>query len=157
MKPHTRQRGFSMIELLVALLILAIGLFGMASLMLTSMKSNQSAATRSQASWLAYDMIERMRLNVDQATTSDSYVTDEDDNAPNDPGCKANGCSAANTAILDLREWKVELANAGLQGRVERAGNNRYSVTISWADANLAAAAAAQAAITNSFTVRADL
>lgn len=157
MKPHTRQRGFSMIELLVALLILAIGLFGMASLMLTSMKSNQSAATRSQASWLAYDMIERMRLNVDQATTSDSYVTDEDDNAPNDPGCKANGCSAANTAILDLREWKVELANAGLQGRVERTGNNRYSVTISWADANLAAATAAQAAITNSFTVRADL
>lgn len=157
MKLHTKQNGFSMIELLVALLILAIGLFGMASLMLTSMKSNQSAATRSQASWLAYDIIERMRLNVDQATTSNSYVIDTDDGAPNDPGCKANGCSAANAALLDLREWKVELGNAGLQGSVERAGNNQYSVTISWADANLAASTDAEAAITNSFTVRADL
>jgi type IV pilus assembly protein PilV len=68
-----KQNGFTMIELLIALLILAVGLFGMASLMMTSMKSNQSAAMRSQASWLAYDIVERMRLNSDVATSSDSY------------------------------------------------------------------------------------
>lgn len=147
-----KETGFTLIEILVALLILAIGLFGMASLMLTSMKSNQSAAVRSQASWMAYDIIERMRLNVDRATTTNSYVMNNSTAIPADPGCKANGCSAANTAVLDLREWMTDLSTAGLLGQIQRNGN-QYTVTISWADANLATGTAS----TNSFVLRADL
>ena len=99
-----KQNGFTMVELLIALLILAVGLLGMASLMMTSMKSNQSAAMRSQASWLAYDIIERMRLNSDVATLTPNYLIAADA-APADPNCKANGCSADNVATLDLFEW----------------------------------------------------
>lgn len=126
-----KEAGFSLIELLIALLVLAVGLLGMASLMMVSMKSNQSAAQRSQASWLAYDIIERMRLNTDTSTTGNAYLVAAGDAIPADPDCKANGCSGANTATLDRREWMTQLAQAGLSGVITRAGRN-YTVTINW-------------------------
>lgn len=137
----SKQHGFSMIEVLFALLILAIGLFGMASLMMTSMKSNQSAAVRSQATWLTYDIIERMRLNRDRAlaTSGTTYVIAASVTADDvdDPGCKdlITGCSAADTAQLDLWEWKSQLEQAGLSGAIQRAGNT-LTVTITWQDLN---------------------
>jgi len=56
-------RGFSLIEALVSLVVLSIGLLGVAGLQLTSLRSNQGAALRSQATFLAYDIIDRMRAN----------------------------------------------------------------------------------------------
>lgn len=150
--PMNKQRGFSMIEALIALLILAIGLLGMASLMMTSMKSNQSAAMRNQASWLAYDIIERMRLNSDLATNFDSYVTTAATAAPADPNCKTNSCSAANVAVQDLYEWKTQLAGAGLTGSVARAGN-AYTVSVFWQEDSSTACPANQC----SFILRANL
>lgn len=123
-----KQNGFTMVELLIALLILAVGLLGMASLMMASMKSNQSAAMRSQASWLAYDIIERMRLNSDVAA---NYLIAAADAAPADPNCKANGCSANNVATLDLREWKTQLGQVGLTGSITKP-DDAYSVSIFW-------------------------
>lgn len=59
-----RHSGFTLIEVMVALVILAVGLLGMASLMTRSQQSNESAYSRSQATLLAYDIIERMRANL---------------------------------------------------------------------------------------------
>lgn len=56
--------GFTLIEVMVALVILAVGLLGMASLMTRSQQSNESAYSRSQAALMAYDIIERMRTNL---------------------------------------------------------------------------------------------
>ena len=53
--------GFTLIEVMVAVVVLAVGLLGMASLMVRSQQSNEGAYSRSQASILAYDIIERMR------------------------------------------------------------------------------------------------
>src|SRR6185295_1538044 len=58
-----RSRGFTMIEVLVSLVVLSIGLLGVAALQLTSLRSNHSSAMRSQATFLAYDIIDRMRAN----------------------------------------------------------------------------------------------
>lgn len=147
-----KQNGFSLIEVLIALLILAIGLFGMASLMMTSMKSNQSASMRSQASWLAYDMFERMRLNSDIAINSSSYVTAANAAAPSNPNCKSSGCSATNVAVQDLFEWKTQLVQSGLTGAVARTGN-AYTVSIFWQEDSSTACPANQC----SFVLRADL
>jgi type IV pilus assembly protein PilV len=157
-KISTRENGFSLIEVLIALLILAIGLLGTASLMLTSMKSNQSAYQRSQANWLAYDMAERMRLNRDLATSGDSYVITAATTLPSDPGCKAsaNGCSAANLALLDIREWMDQLTDAGVNGTVARA-SNAYTITISWQEDSSTACAPVNGIPQCSFVLRVDL
>lgn len=61
--PSADQRGATLIEVLVAMLVLSIGLLGLAGMQMTALKSNQSAYYRSQATVLAYDIIDRMRAN----------------------------------------------------------------------------------------------
>ncbi|MFC0153967.1 type IV pilus modification protein PilV [Xanthomonas dyei] len=58
-----RQRGFSLIEVLVAVLILAIGLLGFALLQTTSVRMSKSAAIRTQATNLATELLDQMRVN----------------------------------------------------------------------------------------------
>lgn len=144
MKSH--EQGFTLVEVLVALLILAIGLLGMASLMMTSLSSNHSAYQRSQASMLAYDMAERLRLNRTQAITSNSYVFSSTTTMPSNPNCKSNGCTAAQVAQQDVREWQENFqdvngvgldgddyrpAIAGATGTIAR-DSSRYLITVTW-------------------------
>lgn len=58
-----RQRGFSLIEVLISILILAVGLLGAASIQLNALKYTDSSTMRSQASFIAYDMMDRIRAN----------------------------------------------------------------------------------------------
>ena len=57
--------GFSMLEVLISVFVLAIGLLGLLSLQMTSLKNNHSAQYRTSATVLSYDIMERMRLNRD--------------------------------------------------------------------------------------------
>ncbi|MGF6691051.1 type IV pilus assembly protein PilV [Metapseudomonas resinovorans] len=152
-KSCRRAQGFTLIEVLIALLVLAIGLLGMASLMVASVQSNQSASVRSQASTLAYDMAERLRLNRDRAVTSTSYETDGT-NIPADPNCKTDGCTPAQVATLDLREWLTQLAQVGLSGSITRANNNRYTISVLWQEDSARACGQNSQC---SFTLRVDL
>lgn len=60
-----KQQGTTLIEVLVSLLVLAIGLLGAAALQLNALKYTDSSKTSSQASFIAYDMMDRMRANPD--------------------------------------------------------------------------------------------
>ncbi|QKF51214.1 type IV pilus modification protein PilV [Pseudomonas graminis] len=60
-----RQQGTTLIEVLVALLVLAIGLLGAAALQLNALKYTDSSRLSSQASFIAYDMMDRIRANPD--------------------------------------------------------------------------------------------
>jgi type IV pilus assembly protein PilV len=55
--------GFSLIEVLVTLIILSIGLLGLAALQTTSVREGFDSGQRSQATWLAQELVERMRAN----------------------------------------------------------------------------------------------
>ena len=59
-----KQAGFSMTELLVAVLVMGVGVLGVTGLQLISLQNNQDALLRSEAVMLAYDMIDRVRANV---------------------------------------------------------------------------------------------
>jgi len=88
-----RQQGFTLLEVLIALLILSIGLLGLAALQTTSLRSNQMASMRTTATQLAYDMSDRMRANP-AGVTAGEYVL-------------AGGATPGGTTIakLDLIAW----------------------------------------------------
>ncbi len=60
---RSRAAGFSMIEVLIALLVLAFGLLGFALMQTLNLRYTQSANTRTQATNLAFDMLDQMRSN----------------------------------------------------------------------------------------------
>ena len=116
-----RIRGFTLIEVMIALVILAVGLLGMASLMVRSQQSNEGAYSRSQASILAYDIIERMRANKvlasPQETRKVSYATQNSAYAMGSlPTCAtpANGQQAAGNAqaTQDIAQWCLAVRNS---------------------------------------------
>jgi type IV pilus assembly protein PilV len=76
---HPRARGFTMIEMLVAVLVLSLGLLGYASLLAATLRANQSANHRTIATALAYDALDAMRANRNEAvfyqTRYDDVVT----------------------------------------------------------------------------------
>jgi type IV pilus assembly protein PilV len=119
-----RQLGFNLIEVMVALVILSIGILGMAKLQVTGIKQNQSAYMRSQANLLAYDVVDRMRVNRD-ALTSYFQVTSGTANA----NClAAAGCTEAQMASHDLSEWFATIARelpagSGLVCRSDSSGD----------------------------------
>ncbi|MDH5437027.1 MAG: type IV pilus modification protein PilV [Gammaproteobacteria bacterium] len=98
-----KQTGFTLIEILVSLLILSIGLLGLAALQLTGMKRNQSAHYRSLAANLAYEIADRIRVN---RTTTYTTATGAPGAATN---CVTNACNTATMATYDITYWKCSL------------------------------------------------
>lgn len=119
-----RTAGFTLIEVLVAVLVLSIGLLGLAGLQTASLRNNNSAYMRSQAAILAYDMADRMRSNRDAAITGgyDLSLTNS---------YSGSGSIAAD----DLTQWMATLTSilpAG-QGEVDRTAS-AVTVTVQWDD-----------------------
>lgn len=102
-----RTGGATLIEVLVAMLILAGGILGMNALQTSSLKSNQNSYMRVLANTYSLDIVERMRSN-EQATQADVY----DDPTPSlTASCLTQaGCSASQMAAHDVAEWEALVA-----------------------------------------------
>lgn len=92
--------GFTLIEVLIAVVILAGGLLGLAALQATTLRNNQSAYFRSLATQLAYDISDRMRSNR-AGVIAGNY----NDAAASIDNCEANTCTPAQMAGYDLALW----------------------------------------------------
>ena len=93
-----RNKGFTLIEVLISMIILAIGLLGLASLQIIALRESQDAYTMQQAVLLATDMQARMRSNsgIDWLTISPNT---------SDTCIKSNACTKAQLASNDYGEW----------------------------------------------------
>ena len=136
---HTtqRQRGVSMIESLVALLVLAIGVLGLAGLQTRSLVETRHTNARANALMLANDLAERMRLNRDQAIITDNsnpYLRDFEQSIAAGPTCTTKACTPAELGQFDRDEWSrsVRQLLPGGQARVEAPANNQIRVTFRW-------------------------
>lgn len=136
-----KQSGFTLIEVLVAVLILSIGLLGLAGLMASSIRNNQSAYQRTQATWLAYDVVDRMRANRAAALAGDY------NSALGTPAtCAASPALAGTMAAQEVTDWKNQLAcvlPAG-DGAVAVQANRTVTVTVRWNDSRGTSGNAAQ-------------
>ena len=101
----TPQTGVTLVEVLVAVVILSIGLLGLASLQVLALQNGSQSYQRSQATSLAYEISDRMRTNRIQAN-SGSYALDPA-TPPAAPAtdCSTTSCSAAQFAAYDLYNW----------------------------------------------------
>jgi len=110
--PPFRQTGFTLTEILVALVVLSVGLLGLAALQITGLRNNQSAYYRSIATTLAYDMADRIRANR-TAEDLGSYRTVAMADAPGagTTNCAPGPCTTAAMATYDVSHWKCSLGN----------------------------------------------
>ena len=133
----TKSNGFTLLEVMIALLISAVSLLGLASLQAQSLSFNNSAFIRSQATYLAYDIFDKMRMNRNAANNG-SYDIGLNDVPPSAScyGAAAN-CSEIDFAGADKYEWYKEVSTTlpGGKSSVSRAtgtGQTIISVTVQW-------------------------
>lgn len=118
------QGGMTLIEVLVAVLILGVGLLGAAMIQLNALKYTDSSRMTSQASFIAYDMLDRIRAN----SGGDYTVA-----PPNSPNLNV----ARDQDLYDFKTNIINFGGATATGTV--ALNQRvYTITISWDDARAA-------------------
>ncbi len=135
-----RTRGYTLIEVLISLVILGIGVLGIAKLTLFSVRSNDSAYLRTQANALAQAGADYLRANRTVALTA-GYDIPLGGTAPAAPNCLAPAtCAPADLANYDLSQWLARIAAAlpSGQGSITTltTGNDTTAViTVQWDDA----------------------
>ena len=106
--------GFSLIEVLVAVLVMGIGVLGVTALQLVSLQNNRAALVRAEAVQLAYDMMDRIRANPEGAPPGAAYGgLGIGDPPPNPPGsyCMTAACTPAQMVAFDQAMWKCMLGS----------------------------------------------
>jgi type IV pilus assembly protein PilV len=143
------QSGFTLLEVLVAIVVLSLGLLGLAGLQAASLSNNQTAYYRGIATQQAYDIADRLRANLAGAGSPNYSYNNLATGLPvGNPDCFAATCSPANMAISDRRQWNT--ANATLlpngngtvvcidgpaaAGCTAATGNWVFNITVTWTE-----------------------
>ena len=139
------QRGFSLFEVLIALVILALGMLGIAQMLLITHKSNSSNYIRQQAVQSAYDILDRIHANRSAALagnyTASNLVLTGAPTAPAAPStnCGTSICTSPQLATYDIWYWLAtdvaQLPNGcGAVSSVVSGLNTVVTVTVQWDD-----------------------
>ncbi|HLI18119.1 MAG TPA: type IV pilus modification protein PilV [Rhodanobacteraceae bacterium] len=100
------QRGFSMLEVLIAVLVFSLGIIGLAGLLIFAIQSNHVAYLRTQATFLAHTMADRMAANP-AGLWEGAYNADYP--VPASTADCAAGCGPAELAVHDQQQWSTQL------------------------------------------------
>jgi type IV pilus assembly protein PilV len=129
-----RQKGMTLIEVLVAAIILGVGMLGILTLQTQSVQFNHQAYLKSQAIFLMGSIVDKMRSNSDALG---SYVTGYyDDYSGVTDNCETATCTSSALASWDLMQWKADVARAlpaGV-GEIVNAGGTTFAVRIRFED-----------------------
>ena len=138
----SRQRGFTMLEVLITTVIFAIGVLGVGGLQLYAIKNTHSSNERVQAALHAYSIADSMRANPDAARDG-HYIITEEFVFPNPlPDCVGidKNCTPEDLAAFDLYHWKQDLNDFNAAGNglittvINATGRVGVSVAVSWYD-----------------------
>ena len=132
------ERGATMVETLVALVVLSVGLLGIAALFVTSIRAARSSVSRMQAVNLVADLSERIRAN---RAASVAYNGAAANNGCIGGAIGAVNCTAVAMAAKDLWAWNQQIAATWPGGAangvvaVVAGPPDSYTITISWTEA----------------------
>jgi len=153
MAAHYR-KGFSLVEVLVALLVLSIGLLGLAALQTTSLKYNTDSYLRTQATYFAYDILDRMRANsagivdggtydIPDASSAASLISTYESCESSTCACDASAtCNTTQIATHDLGRWYARMGQvlpgaSDSPATIEIDSARKVTVTINWTERDL--------------------
>lgn len=127
---NSGQQGLTLIESMVTLLVISVGLLGIASLHLTSMQQNSSALHHSKAVWAGYNMADRIRANI---TRFGDYAGIDTVNGYSQD-CSSGNCTTGQLVTSDAEQWARKVQDLP-GGRGLITGNaTRLVVTVMWDD-----------------------
>ena len=123
MNSPARSDGFTLIELMIAMLILSVGMLALAGLQVSALRSTHDSYLRTQAGIAVMEMAERMRVNIVGVDATNAYANVSSPPAGVAPAsCLTANCSAAAIAAEDIYEWLLSLQNSrdllSAEGRV---------------------------------------
>ncbi|KTD74717.1 type IV pilus modification protein PilV [Legionella waltersii] len=147
-KTFTKYKGMTLLEILISVVVLSVGLLGIASMLLVSNKANNSSYAKLQAVQAAYDMFDRIRANSKVALTGSYNVSNIGSNgyptSVSTPAvlCNSSICTPAQLAQYDSWYWLTKIVSALPSGSgsvttalAGGAGNTVVTVTVQWNDA----------------------
>lgn len=135
-----RQRGIGLLEVLIALLLLSVGVLGATLLQLTALGYTTSAAHTTQASFIAYDMLDRMRANTADLPGYAVSVA---------PGCN-NSLTAPDILATDRQDFVRAVSCLLPRGYGEITINdNHATVTIGWSEARIVAGSSTEFSVSS--------
>lgn len=129
--------GFSIVEVLVALVVLGVGMLGIAGLYVVSLRSSGSAISRMQAVNLASDIADRIRANRDAGTAYELAAGSEE----TPKNCVTDTCSSSDMAAYDLAAWQSQIARSlpgNPSGSIDvddSATPATYTIRLQWTEA----------------------
>ena len=130
-----RQKGLSLIEVMIALAVFSFGLLALAALMASGLKYNTSALHRSYATSQAYDMADRMRAN---RLGLDAGYYNNLSESDTDPDCIESGCTPEQMAHYDIWQWNTDNARLLPEGAgtvsLKSSDSGIYTITVAWND-----------------------
>lgn len=125
---NKRENGSSLIEMVVALFVLAIGMLGVMSMQVKSMQFNQSAYYYSQAVYLANEILDSIRSNPEMAN---AYSIELDDEAPQ-PNVECEGidvtCTPQELRDWSLSQWRKNIESTLVAGKSSIVNNGDFLV-----------------------------
>lgn len=145
------QFGASMLEVMVALLIMSLGLLGMAGLQAATAKYRVNVESHAVVSQLVADFAERVRINPESAgpsfdpsmgsssslyTLTDTWSDQKEESLSISKNCENEACTSAERAEFDMVKWRLRVRDLLPQGSVLVEGNRRdgIDVALMWMD-----------------------
>lgn len=128
-----RTRGFTLVEVLVALVVMSVGMLGIAALYLEGLRAGRTAVYRTTAVTLAADMADRIRANRDAGAAYAGTGPGTDQSCVNGD----MDCTPADLAADDWFEWRQRIATQLPEGaaaliNVSGTGPVNYVIKVEW-------------------------
>lgn len=131
---HQMQRGISLIESLIAMVVMALGILGMLGVQMRTLTDTQGGVRRAQAIRLIEDLGERLQNNPDALSNLSTYTTEPSSSTD----CVATPCSPSQLATFDIKNWRTAVENTLPGGKatvfVPQDSPRQLGVLIGWSE-----------------------